>query len=79
MYYPADNVKWIGKHLEADAAIWWRVVRDQIKNFDEFKEIFTQKYWGPEKQDDVRNKLEYGRFDWRGNMSAVQYLSLIHI
>ena len=27
MYYPTDNVKWIGKHLEADAAIWWRVVR----------------------------------------------------
>ena len=62
MYYPADNVKWIGKHLEADAAIWWRVVRDQIKNFEEFKEIFTQKYWGPEKQDDVRT-VSYTHLD----------------
>ena len=26
------------------------------------------------KQDDVRNNLEYGRFDWRGSMSAVQYM-----
>ena len=26
MYYPADNVKWIGKHLEVDAAIWLSLI-----------------------------------------------------
>ena len=27
LYYPNDNIKWIGRHLEADVAIWWRVIR----------------------------------------------------
>ena len=74
MYYPTDNVKWIGHHLEADAAIWWRVIRDQITNFEEFKDIFTQKYWSQEKQDAIRDNLEYGRYNWKGNLTAVQYM-----
>ena len=73
IYYPGD-VKWIGRHLEADTAIWWRVVRDRITNFDEFKELFTQKYWGQEKQDAIRDNLEYGRYNWNGSLSAVQYM-----
>ena len=63
MFYRSDDVKWIGRHLEADAAIWWRVIRDQINNFEEFKDIFTQKYWGEEKQDAIRDSLEYGRYN----------------
>ena len=73
-FYPSDDVKWIGRHLEADAAIWWRVIRDQIRNFDEFKDLFTQKYWGEERQDAVRDNLEFGRFNWKGNLSAIQYM-----
>ena len=45
-YYPTDNIKWIGRHLEMDAGIWWRVIRNQIATFEEFREAFTQKYWG---------------------------------
>ena len=72
MYYPTDNIKQIGRHLEMDASgIWWRVIRNQISTFDEFKEAFTQKYWGQERQDNIRDHLEYGMFDWRGQISAI--------
>ena len=74
VYYPTDNVKWIGSHLEADAAICWRIIRDQITKFEEFKDIFTQKYWGQEKQDAIRDSLEYGRYNWKGSLSVVQYM-----
>ena len=53
-YYPNDNIKWIGRHLEMDAGIWWRVIRNQIATFEEFREAFTQKYWGK----NVKTKLE---------------------
>ena len=59
LYYPTDNIKWIGRHLELDAGIWWRVIRSQISNFEEFKEAFSQKYWGQERQDGIRDHLEY--------------------
>ena len=60
-----------------DAGIWWRVIRNQIATFEEFREAFTQKYWGQERQDNIRDHLEYGRFDWRGQVSAIQYIERI--
>ena len=50
------------------------MIRDQIRNFDEFKDLFTQKYWGEKRQDAVRDSLEFGRFNWKGNLSAIQYM-----
>ena len=73
-HYPSDNIKWIGRHLEADAEVWWRVIRSQVSNFEEFKEAFIQKYWGQEKQDTIRDNLEFGRYNWRGGLNPVQYM-----
>ena len=76
-YYPNSDIKWIGKHLEKDASIWWRVIRDQINTFEEFKEAFTLKYWGLERQDIIRDNLEYGKFEWHGPVTAIQYIERI--
>ena len=76
-YYPNDGIKWIGRHLEMDAGIWWRVIRNQVTTFEEFKEAFTQKYWGQERQDEIRDHLEYGKFDWHGQVSSIQYIERI--
>ena len=73
-HYPSDNIKWIGRHLEADAEIWWRVILSQVSNFEEFKEAFIQKYWGQEKQNTIRDNLEFGRYNWRGGLNPVQYM-----
>ena len=77
LYYSNSDIKWIGKHLEKDASIWWRVIRDQISTFEEFKEAFTLKYWGLERQDIIRNNLEYGKFEWHGPITAIQYIERI--
>ena len=77
LYYSNENIKWIGRHLETDAAIWWRVIRNQVTNFEEFKEAFTQKYWGQEKQDTIRDNLEFSWFNWRSGINTVQYMERI--
>ena len=77
LYYSNSDIKWIGKHLEKDASIWWRVIRGQISTFEEFKEAFTLKYWGLERQDIIRDNLEYGKFEWHGPITAIQYIERI--
>ena len=63
--------------LEMDAGIWWCVIRNQISTFEEFKEAFTLKYWGQERQDNIRDNLEYGRYEWNGPVTAIQYVERI--
>ena len=57
-YYSEDNTRWIGRHLTGEAAIWWRIVREQIKTFKEFEEAFMGKYWSATQQERVRDQLE---------------------
>lgn len=61
-YYPVDNTKWIGRYLTGEAAIWWRIVKNNISNFNVFKEAFAEKYWGAIQQQRIRDQLEYGKF-----------------
>ena len=46
---------------------------------DRIREAFTQKYWGQERQDEIRDHLKYGRFDWHGQVSAIQYIERIFL
>lgn len=73
-YYPTDNIKWVGRYLIGEAAIWWRITRNNISNFEEFKEAFAEKYWGAVQQEKVRDQLEYGKFSPNGRMDMIQYM-----
>ena len=67
LYYNNSDIKWIGRHLEMD----------QISTFEEFKEAFTLKYWGQEGQDNIRDNLANGRYEWNGPVTAIQYVERI--
>lgn len=74
MYYKDDNTKWIGNHLTEEAATWWRIIRDQVRTFEEFRELFSEKYWGDCEQERVRTKLEHGRYHPGIGKSMIQYM-----
>ena len=42
-YYPAENMRWLNRHLTGEAAIWWCIVRGQVNTFQEFEDIFVEK------------------------------------
>lgn len=73
-YYPHDNTRWIGKYLTDEAAIWWRIVKTKINSFEQFREAFTEKYWGVLQQEKIRDQLEYGRFKPNKSLDMIQYL-----
>lgn len=73
-YYQNEDTRWIGRHLTGEAAIWWRIVKENINNFDDFRDAFTEKYWGVVQQERVRDQLEYGKYVSTGRLSMIQYM-----
>lgn len=74
LYHHPDDTKWIGQHLTDEVIIWWRLIRHKIKNVNDFKEEFTDKYWGQYTQEHIRYTLEYGHYRRKENLSMVQYM-----
>lgn len=73
-YYKDENTKWIGGHLVEEASTWWKIIRDRVNNFEQFKELFTDKYWGPMEQEKARDYLEYGKYRHGTGISMIQYM-----
>lgn len=60
--HPEHDINWLGRHTEGEAAIWWRLIKNDLKNFQEFSDAFIDKYWDALIQEEVRDRLEFGRF-----------------
>lgn len=73
-YYPSEDVKWVGRHLVGEATVWWRVVKHRVTTYEEFEEMFTQKYWGQLRQEKIHHELEFGRYNPAGRMSMAMYM-----
>ena len=61
-YQDNGNVAWIGRHLEGEAAVWWRLIKNSVTNFAEFKEAFTNKYWSDMKMCIRDSSMNYPHF-----------------
>ena len=42
---------------------WWKAVRNEVNNYNEFKQIFKVKYWSESIQNIVRDNLSTGKYD----------------
>lgn len=73
-YYNNDNINWIKNHLISEAAIWWRIVRQKVRNYTEFRKAFTDKYWCEQTQQAVLHNLEYGKYRPSGTMNMIEYV-----
>lgn len=73
-YYNQDDIRWIGRHLTNEATVWWRIVKPEVSTFAEFEERFIDKFWGAHIQESVRDRLEFSRFNPRGDVNPVQFM-----
>ena len=51
----------------------WKTVRNEITNYNEFKQIFKIKYWSESIQNTVRDNLSTGRYDARRGQTMTAY------
>jgi DNA repair exonuclease SbcCD ATPase subunit len=72
-FYPNRGIKWISRHLEGEAMIWWRIVQQQINTYEQFEEAFIRKYWNQQVQEGIRDNLEFGSYKSHGGLSMIQY------
>lgn len=72
--YRDASVNWVQRHLVGGAAIWWRIVKNNITTFAEFKDAFVEKYWNYMIQEEVRDRLEFGRYRRDSGLSMVQHM-----
>jgi hypothetical protein len=72
-FYPNSGIKWISRHLEGEAIIWWRIVQQQLNNYEQFEEAFIRKYWNQQVQEGIRDNLEFGSYNTHGGLTMIQY------
>lgn len=74
LYYPEGEIRWIARYLSEEAMTWFRIIKYEINCFSEFEDLFIEKYWGAHVQENVRDRLEYGKYRPNGGLTAVQYM-----
>jgi hypothetical protein len=72
-FYPNGGIKWISRHLEGEAMIWWRIVQPQLNTYEQFEEAFIRKYWNQQVQEGIRDNLEFGSYKSHGGLTMIQY------
>ena len=73
-HYISERVNWVSRHLEGKAAIWWKLIRNNIRTFQEFQEAFIAKYWNQMVQEEVCDWLEFGRYRHESGLNMIQYM-----
>lgn len=73
-FYGEWDTKWIGRRLEGDAGVWWKIVKNQLTTYEEFKEAFREKFWNQIIQEDVSARLEFGRYYNVEGLNPIQYI-----
>lgn len=59
--------------LENYALKWWQLVKDKVNTWEEFSDIFINKYWSMEVQMGVKRRIELDRYKPGGRLSRAEY------
>lgn len=63
----------ISQALKGSAGEWWQVVQDEIDGWDLFEEKFSARFWSEARQNEVRERLQFGFFTGQHGMNRGQY------
>ena len=64
----------IRQSLNGLAADWWELIHDRVQTVNEFKVLFTKRYWSLQTQVKIRDDLEFGFYQAKGNLSRSKYV-----
>ena len=80
--YEAENSKYksidclhevIDSSLEHSAAQWWQLNKEKVESWDQFEDIFKEKYWNKQIQRHLKQKIELEKYKPGGRLNRVEY------
>ena len=58
-----EKVSFFTRHLRDSASQWYSIIRGNITTYQKFREGFENRYWNIHTQRQVRDQLEYGKYN----------------
>ena len=71
--YENEKINFFIRHFTDSVAQWYTVVRDNVTTYQQFRDSFEKRYWNIHTQCQVRDQLEYVKFNIHGRQSIEQY------
>ena len=69
-----EKIDFVSKHFQDCAARWYTIVRDNLTTYEQFKESFEGHYWNIHTQRQIRDQLEYGKYQHNGRLTLEEYV-----
>ena len=63
----------IESSVERSTAQWWQLNKEKVESWDQFEELFLEKYWNTEIQRHLKHKIELDRYRPGGRLNRVDY------
>ena len=73
-----EKIDFVTRHFKDSASQWCSIIRDNITTYRQFRDAFENRYWNIHIQRQVRDQLEYGKFNMHGRTS-IEPVSYTHL
>ena len=72
-----DSIQIASQALEGVAKDWWYVYESDVLGYEQFKELFKDRFWNSTIQRQTRRKVEFGTFYAGGKLGRVTYATAV--
>ena len=72
-----DSIQIVSQALEGVAKDWWYVYESDVQEYEQFKELFKDRFWNSTIQRQTRRKVEFGTFYTGGKLDRVTYATAV--
>ena len=71
------SIQIVSQALLGVAKDWWYVYESNVQGYEQFKELFKDRFWNSTIQRQTRRKVEFGTFYAGGKLDRVTYATAV--
>ena len=72
-----ESIQIVSQALETAAKDWWYIHENDVLEYDQFKNLFKERFWNSTIERQTRRKVEFGTFYAGGKLDRVTYATTI--